>query len=298
MREPQNPVYYFPAKRHEAANLVIIRSLEGLFHKSYLSANFFMTKIITYNVNGIRAAIKKGLVEWIQAADPDILCIQETKAQPEQIPVMDFALAGYKTYIHSAKKKGYSGVAILAKKEPDHVETGMGIESYDDEGRFIRADYGDVSVVSVYHPSGSRSDHRQEFKMKWLDDFQDYVSALRKTRPKLIISGDYNICHEAIDIHDPIRNATVSGFLPEEREWMSGFIETGFIDSFRYLNKEPHNYSWWSYRANARSNNKGWRIDYNLVTENMKDQIERVAILNRAMHSDHCPVLVEMNFEL
>jgi exodeoxyribonuclease-3 len=257
-----------------------------------------MTRIISYNVNGIRAAIKKGFMDWLEAANPDIVCLQETKAQPDQIPVFEFATMGYKTYIHSAQKKGYSGVAILTKKDPDHFESGTGIERYDQEGRFLRLDFGNISVVSVYHPSGSSGDERQAFKMQWLSDFQDYVTELRKTRIKLIICGDYNICHEAIDIHDPVRNKTVSGFLPEEREWMTGFLETGFIDSFRYLNKEPHNYSWWSYRANARANNKGWRIDYNMVTDNMKDKIKRVAILSQAMHSDHCPVLVEMDIQL
>ena len=234
-------------------------------------------------------------MEWLVAADPDIVCIQETKAQPDQIPVVELEMFGYKTYMHSAVKKGYSGVAILSKKEPDHVEIGIGIPKYDNEGRFIRADYGDISVVSVYHPSGSSGEERLAFKMQWLDDFQDYVSDLRKERQKLIISGDYNICHEAIDIHDPIRNKTVSGFLPEERAWMSGFMETGFVDSFRHLNKEPHHYSWWSYRANARANNKGWRIDYNMVTDNIADRITRVAILPQAMHSDHCPVLLEIS---
>ena len=252
--------------------------------------------IITYNVNGIRAAVKKDFIGWLEAASPDVVCIQETKAQGEQIPAFDFEAIGYKTYSFSAVKKGYSGVAILSKEEPDHVEYGMGIEKYDFEGRFIRADYGDVSVVSVYHPSGSSGDLRQEFKMQWLNDFQDYVEELKKARPKLIICGDYNICHEAIDIHDPIRNKKTSGFLPEERAWVTGFLETGFIDSFRHLNKEPHNYSWWSYRANARNNNKGWRIDYNMVTKNMEDNIKRVAILPQAKHSDHCPVLLEIDF--
>lgn len=255
-----------------------------------------MTRIITYNVNGIRAAVGKGLMEWIESAAPDILCLQETKAQPDQIPVMEFEMAGYKTYAYSAKKKGYSGVAILTKKEPDHIEYGMGIENYDDEGRFLRADYGDISVVSVYHPSGSSGDERQDFKMIWLSDFQNYVEELKKTRPKLIISGDYNICHKPIDIHDPIGNKNSSGFLPEEREWMSSFLGNGFIDSFRLLNQEPHQYTWWSFRANARANNKGWRIDYNMVTENLKDKIKRVAILPQAKHSDHCPVLLEMDF--
>jgi len=257
-----------------------------------------MTRIITYNVNGIRAAVRKGLPEWIQVAQPDVLCIQETKAQPDQIPVFDFELLGYKTYAHSAIKKGYSGVAILTKKEPDHVQAGLGIKKYDSEGRFIRADFGDISIVSVYHPSGSSGDERQAFKMEWLYDFQNYISELRKERPNLIVSGDYNICHKPIDIHDPVRNASVSGFLPEEREWMSGFLETGFTDSFRYLNPEPHQYSWWSYRANARANNKGWRIDYNMVTNGLANKIGRVAILSQAMHSDHCPVLLEMDLDI
>ena len=253
-----------------------------------------MTRIITYNVNGIRAAIKKGLLEWISAADPDMLCIQETKAQPDQIPVVELEMMGYKSLIHSAKKKGYSGVAVLTKKDPDHVEVGMGIQKYDDEGRFLRLDFGDLSVVSVYHPSGSSGEERQAFKMEWLKDFQDYVTDLKKTRPKLVISGDYNICHQAIDIHDPVRNAKISGFLPEEREWMAGFLDSGFVDSFRHLNKEPHNYTWWSYRANARTNNKGWRIDYHMVTENLRDRISRVSILPLAKHSDHCPAILEL----
>jgi len=257
-----------------------------------------MTRIITYNVNGIRAAVRKGLPEWIQVTQPDVLCIQETKAQPDQIPVFDFELLGYKTYAHSAIKKGYSGVAILSKKEPDHIQAGLGIQKYDSEGRFIRADFGDISIVSVYHPSGSSGDERQTFKMEWLYDFQNYISELRKERPNLIVSGDYNICHKPIDIHDPVRNASVSGFLPEEREWMSGFLETGFTDSFRYLNPDPHQYSWWSYRANARANNKGWRIDYNMVTNGLANKIGRVAILSQAMHSDHCPVLLEMDLDL
>ena len=251
-------------------------------------------RIITYNVNGIRAAIRKGFMDWLQAADPDILCLQETKAQPDQIPLVELEMLGYRSFVHSARKKGYSGVALLSKAEPDHVQIGMGIPGYDDEGRFILADFGALSVASVYHPSGSSGEERQAFKMQWLADFHEYVLELKKNRPQLVISGDYNICHRPIDIHDPVRNATVSGFLPEEREWMSGFLENGFIDSFRHLNSEPHQYSWWSYRANARANNKGWRIDYNMVTQNLAGRIKRVAILSRADHSDHCPVLLEL----
>lgn len=252
-------------------------------------------KIITYNVNGIRAAVKKGFLDWLREENPDVICIQETKAQAEQIPVFEFTELGYHSYIVSAQKKGYSGVAILTKQEPDHVEYGMGIDKYDDEGRFIRADFGDLSVVSVYHPSGSSGDLRQEFKMQWLEDYTHYINELKKTRPKLILSGDYNICHEAIDIHNPKGNAKSSGFLPEEREWMTQFLATGFIDSFRFLNKEAHHYTWWSYRANARANNKGWRLDYHMVSKNMKNQIQKVGIIPEAKHSDHCPSYVEIN---
>mgnify|MGYP005840759849 CR=1 FL=1 len=255
-----------------------------------------MKKIISYNVNGIRAAMKKGFLDWLTATNPDIVCIQETKAQGEQIPIFDFEAAGYKTYLVSAVKKGYSGVAILTKQEPDKVVYGMGVQKYDDEGRFIRADYGDVSVVSVYHPSGSSGDARQAFKMQWLADFQKYIDELKKERPKLIISGDYNICHKPIDIHDPIRNAKSSGFLPEEREWIGNFIDSGFVDSFRAFNPDPHHYSWWSYRANARANNKGWRIDYHMVSENLKDKMTRALILPEAKQSDHCPIVLEIDF--
>lgn len=250
-------------------------------------------KIISYNVNGIRAAVKKGLMEWLDAANPDVLCLQETKAQPDQIDHELIRDTGYHGYYHSAQKKGYSGVAILCKEQPDHVEIGCGIDYIDFEGRVIRADFGDVSVMSVYIPSGTNID-RQGLKMQFLEDFQNYINELKKERPNLIVCGDYNICHRAIDIHDPVRNANSSGFLPEEREWVSGFIESGFIDSFRYFNQEPHNYSWWSYRANARNNNKGWRIDYNMVTTPLEDRLRRATILPEAKHSDHCPVLVEL----
>ncbi|WP_417600185.1 exodeoxyribonuclease III [Owenweeksia hongkongensis] len=251
-------------------------------------------KVISYNVNGIRAAVKKGLMEWLQAANPDVLCLQETKAQPEQIDHELIKETGYHGYYHSAQKKGYSGVAILTKTQPDHVEIGCGIEYIDLEGRIIRADYGNLSIMSVYIPSGTNM-LRQGLKMQFLADFQKYISELLKERPNLIVCGDYNICHKAIDIHNPIQNANSSGFLPEEREWVSGFIDSGFIDSFRYFNQEPHNYSWWSYRANARNNNKGWRIDYNMASAPLESHLKRAAILPEAKHSDHCPVLLELD---
>ena len=253
-------------------------------------------KIITYNVNGIRAAIQKGLLTWIEQASPDILLLQETKAQPEQLPLFDFEMLGYRNFWYCARKKGYSGVAILTRYAPDKVITGMGIEIYDAEGRFLRADFGDVSVISVYHPSGTSGQDRQAFKMKWLKDFYDFIKGLKLNRPNLIISGDYNICHKEIDIHDPKQHTKMSGFLPEERQWMTLFLESGFLDSFRYFNKEPDQYTWWSYLSNARARNLGWRIDYNLVSTSLEKRMKRAAILPDAKHSDHCPVILEIDF--
>jgi exodeoxyribonuclease-3 len=253
-----------------------------------------MAVIVTYNVNGIRAAMTKGFVEWLKATDPDVVCLQEVKAEKEQIDPSIFEEAGYKLYWHSAKKKGYSGVAILSKMEPDHVEIGCGIQKYDDEGRVIRADFGDVSVMSVYMPSGSSGDERQSFKMEWLSDFQNYIDGLKKQKPNLVICGDYNICHKAIDIHNPKSNANTSGFLPEERDWMEKFINNGFVDAFRHFNDDPHHYTWWSFRANARNKNLGWRIDYGMVTDTLKGKLKRSVILPQAKHSDHCPVLLEV----
>jgi exodeoxyribonuclease-3 len=252
-------------------------------------------KIISYNVNGIRAAINKGFLDWLKQANPDIICLQEIKAVEEQIPTDAIAEAGYLyQYYFSAEKKGYSGVAILSKTKPKHVEYGTGILYMDAEGRNLRADFEDFSVMSLYLPSGTNIE-RLGHKFQYMDDFRIYVDNLKKDIPNLIICGDYNICHQAIDIHDPIRNATVSGFLPEERAWLDAFIKSGFIDSFRHFNKEPHNYSWWSYRANARNNNKGWRIDYHLVNEPMKSRMKKALILPEAKHSDHCPIVLEIN---
>ncbi|MDR0368714.1 MAG: exodeoxyribonuclease III [Bacteroidales bacterium] len=251
-------------------------------------------KIITYNVNGIRSATGKGLIDWLQEANPDVLCLQELKAQEDQIPVLDFRQIGYHCYSYPAKKKGYSGVAILTKQPPTELVYGMNMPIYDDEGRFLRADFGDLSIVSVYHPSGSSGDERQQFKMQWLDFFYNYVHELLKTRPKLILCGDYNICHKAIDIHDPVRNAKNSGFLPEEREWIEKFINSGFIDTFRYFNHEPHQYTWWSFRGSARAKNLGWRIDYNMASLSLQNALQRSVILSSVPFSDHCPVLLEI----
>lgn len=251
-------------------------------------------KIASYNVNGIRAALKKGFIEWLQSVGPDVICLQETKAMKEQVDVTLFEAAGYRHhYWFSAQKKGYSGVALLCKREPDHVAYGTGIDYMDFEGRNIRADFGDISVMSMYLPSGTNMD-RLEFKLKYMADFQKYANELRKERENLIVCGDYNICHEAIDIHNPTGLKNVSGFLPVEREWIGNFIKSGFIDSFRHFNPEPHNYTWWSYRANARNNNKGWRLDYGMVNDSLKNRLKRSVILTEAKHSDHCPILLEV----
>ncbi len=251
-------------------------------------------KIISYNVNGIRAAITKGFIEWLQSANPDVICLQEIKATEDQIPTEEITAAGYPyQYYFSAQKKGYSGVAVLCKTKPNNVVFGTGLESMDFEGRNLRVDYDNLSVMSMYLPSGTNND-RLGYKFKYMDDIQEYIVNLRKEIPHLVICGDYNICHEAIDIHNPKGNVKTSGFLPEERSWLDGFMKTGMVDSFRHLNKDPHHYTWWSYRANARNNNKGWRIDYCLVTEQLIDNIKRALILPEAKHSDHCPILVEI----
>lgn len=251
-------------------------------------------KIISYNVNGIRAAINKGFMDWVKGANPDVICLQEIKAMKEQLNLSLFEEAGYiYNYWFSAQKKGYSGVAILSKTEPKHVEYGTGIESMDFEGRNIRADFDGVSVMSLYLPSGT-NDARLNHKLEYMDMFQSYINTLKKDIPELIICGDYNICHEEMDIHNP-KMKGVSGFLPVEREWMGSFIDSGFIDSFRFLNPELQQYSWWSYRANSRANNKGWRLDYAMVSEPLQENIKRAVILTAAVHSDHCPILLEID---
>lgn len=252
-------------------------------------------KIVTYNVNGIRAALKKDWVGWLKMVNPDVVCLQEIKATPDQVPeIAFFEQMGYEHYWYPAQKKGYSGTAILTKVTPKHVEYGCGHEDYDFEGRIIRADFDTVSVMSTYFPSGTTGDVRQTFKYRFLDDFQLYADKLIKEHSNLVVCGDFNICHRAIDIHNPKSNANTSGFLPEEREWMENFINSGFIDTFRHLNADPHHYTWWSYRAGSRGKNLGWRIDYNMASAGLKDRIVAANILNDAVHSDHCPVLLEL----
>ena len=251
-------------------------------------------KIISYNVNGIRSALSKNFTEWLQRENPEVLCLQETKAQPDQIDTLLFAKLGYTSYIHSAEKKGYSGVAILSRIAPDNVVIGMQHEGFDSEGRVIRADFGDLSVVCVYIPSGSSGEIRQALKMEFLKAFAPFINDLRKTRPNIVVCGDYNICHKPIDINHPERQKGVSGFLPEEREWLDQYEASGMVDSFRVFDQRPEQYSWWSFLGGARSRNAGWRIDYHWVSESLREQLKSAAILSEAVHSDHCPVMVEL----
>ncbi len=248
-----------------------------------------MIKIISYNINGIRAALRKNLLNWIKNFDPDIVCFQEIKANEDQFDKSLFSDLGYYNYWFSAQKKGYSGVGIITKIKPENVIYGTGIDYMDFEGRNLRVDFKNFSVMSLYLPSGTNI-NRLNFKFQYMDDFKKYINNLKSKVPNLIVGGDFNICHKAIDIHDPIRNAKVSGFLPEERDWIDNFIKDGFVDSFRIFNNSPHNYSWWSYRANSRNNNKGWRIDYLLAVEKLKKNITQSYILNDVVHSDHCPI--------
>jgi exodeoxyribonuclease-3 len=251
-------------------------------------------KIISYNVNGIRSAISKGFVDWLKLTAPDVICLQEMKIHKDDFDAKPFEAQGYHCYMFDAVKKGYSGVGIFTKIKPDRVEAGMGLKQYDDEGRMLRIDIGDLSILSVYFPSGTTGDERQAVKMKFLDDVYGYLHNLAKTRSQLVVTGDYNIANHPIDIHNPVANKDTSGFKPEEREWMTKYLDSGFIDTFRYFNKNPHQYSWWSFRANARANNKGWRIDYIAVTKNLEKNLVEASIMMDVIHSDHAPVYCKL----
>ena len=236
-------------------------------------------KIISYNVNGIRSAMNKGFADWLKQAAPDVICLQEMKVHKDDFDAKPFEALGYHCYMFDAAKKGYSGVGIFSKIKPDHIEVGMGLKQYDDEGRMLRIDIGDLSILSVYFPSGTTGDERQAVKMKFLDDVFNYLHKLSKKRTKLVVTGDYNIANHPIDIHNPVANKDTSGF----------------IDTFRYFHKNAaHEYSWWSFRANSRNNNKGWRIDYIAVTKNLEKNLVEASIMQNAMHSDHAPVYLKL----
>ncbi len=254
-------------------------------------------KIISYNVNGIRAAIKKGFLDWLKTHPADVICIQENKAQQTDVAAKDFNDLGYKDYWFCAQKKGYSGVTVFSKTEPDHVQCGTGHQVSDDEGRVLQLDFGAIRIINAYFPSGTTGDVRQTYKYTWLTDFFEYIQQLRKTHPNLILCGDYNIAHKEIDLHSPKTNKQTSGFLPEERAWMDNLYNSGWVDTFRHIHPETaHRYSWWSQRfPNVRLQNKGWRIDYISVTESLKPYIKNAEIYPDIKHSDHCPVYAEID---
>ncbi len=251
-------------------------------------------KLISYNVNGIRSAMNKGFVQWLREENPDVIGLQEIKAQEKDVDAAVFQDMGYELFWFPAVKRGYSGVAIFSKIKPKSIKYGMNLDRYDDEGRMIQADFEGFSFISSYFPSGTTGDARQTFKYGFLDDIFGYMQDIRRENPRLILSGDYNICHKAIDIHNPISNKNSSGFLPEERAWMDKFTESGFIDTFRHFNPNPHQYSWWSYRANSRAKNLGWRIDYHMATGELQNRLKSAVILPNIMHSDHCPIMLEI----
>ena len=253
-------------------------------------------RIISYNVNGIRAAIKKGFIDWLSTNPADIICLQETKATKEDVDYASIEALGYETFWFSAQKKGYSGVAVFTKVKPTNVVYGSGITQSDIEGRVIRVEFGEITLINAYYPSGTSGDERQTYKYQWLKEFNDYLEALKETRPKLIVTGDYNIANYAIDIHDPKGNKNSSGFLPAEREWLTQFYKNGWTDSFRYLNPDTNEaYTWWSQRfPTVRLQNKGWRIDYISVTDNLKERIKEATIYSDVKHSDHCPIYLEL----
>src|SRR4026208_163604 len=252
-------------------------------------------RIVSYNINGIRSALNKGLLEWLKTNPADIVCLQETKAAKENVDHSLFNNIGYEDYWFSAQKKGYSGVVVFTKIKPDRIEYGTGHKVSDDEGRVIQMDFGDIRLINAYFPSGTSGDERQSFKYVWLDEFFVYLDKLKKKFPNLVLCGDYNIAHKEIDIHDPKGNKNSSGFLPAEREWLTKFFNDGWIDTFREFHPEPHRYSWWSQRfPTVRLQNKGWRIDYINVTEKLKSSLKDDDIFPDIKHSDHCPVYLEI----
>lgn len=253
-------------------------------------------RIVSYNVNGIRAALKKGLLDWLKTDPADIICFQELKALESDIDTSLFKELGYHTYWYSAEKKGYSGVGVLTKIVPQYVQKGNGVLQSDAEGRVIRLDFEKFVLINAYFPSGTSGDIRQTYKYQWLDEFQEYINLLRKDHPNIVVTGDYNIAHTEIDIHDPKGNKKSSGFLPEERAWMDRYIGAGMVDSFRYLHpEEKGRYSWWSQRfPSVRLNNKGWRIDYITVSEPLSKDIIASDIYPDIKQSDHCPIYLEL----
>ena len=251
-------------------------------------------KIISYNVNGIRAAIKRGLVDWLAEAQPDVLCLQETKARPEQVDTTDFEKLGYSLYWESAEKKGYSGVAIFTKEEPIKVEMGFGIEKFDCEGRVVMVEFKEFMLFNVYFPNGKKDNERLNYKLEFYEAFLKHIEKFKKKGKKIIFCGDVNTAHKPIDLARPEANEKVSGFLPIEREWIDRVVEHGYIDTLREFHKEPDLYTWWDLKTRARDRNVGWRIDYFFIQKELRKYLEDASIMPEAMGSDHCPCKIDL----
>ncbi|KOA20254.1 exodeoxyribonuclease [Clostridium homopropionicum DSM 5847] len=249
-------------------------------------------KVYSWNVNGLRAIEKKGFIQWIYDEKPDILCIQESKIQLDQIDEKFKSIKGYKAYFSCAEKKGYSGVATFTKEEPIAIQYGIGIEKFDKEGRILICEYKDFILFNIYFPNGQKDEERLKYKLDFYEALFNYCDGLKNEGKKLLICGDYNTAHKEIDLKNPKANSKTSGFLPIEREWMDNIINRGYFDTFRYFHPDEIKYSWWTYRFNARENNAGWRIDYHFVSENMIGDVIDSEILNEVTGSDHCPVVL------
>lgn len=253
-------------------------------------------KLVTWNVNGIRACQKKGFLDFIERENPEILCIQETKAHTEQLDETLINPMTYDSFWTSAStRNGYSGVATYTTLPVENVEHGIGIKKFDDEGRFVITQIHDILLYNVYFPNGSAREERHHYKQEFLKKFLRHLMKQLAAGKKVIVVGDYNVAHQEVDVYDPVRLSKVSGFLPEEREWFSQFLDAGFIDTFRHFHPDAkERFSWWSYREMARPANRGWRIDYICVSENLKSQIKSADIWDQQMGSDHCPVVIEL----
>ncbi len=253
-------------------------------------------KIISWNVNGIRAVIKKGFIEWLEKENPDILCVQETKAWKEQLDDSILNIGNYQSYFAQGIKKGYSGVAIYTKQNPIQVKIGLGEEKFDNEGRTLIAEYEDFVLYNIYYPNGKRDNTRLQYKLDFYETFQKSAEQMLANGKKIIICGDVNTAHKEIDLARPKENQNVSGFLKIERDWIDRFLSAGFIDTLRMFNQNPEIYTWWDQVTRARERNVGWRIDYFFISENLKNNIKNAFTLPEIMGSDHCPVGIDIQF--
>lgn len=254
-------------------------------------------KFLCWNVNGIRAVMKRGFLDWLAGEAPDILCLQETKASPADLPQELLNPLGYHTYWNYPEKKGYAGVATITREKPLKVLNGFGLSEFDKEGRVIISEYPGFTLFNIYFPNGKQSPERLKFKMDFYNAFLDYIEPLRKEGKNLIICGDVNTAHKEIDLARPKENSKISGFLPDERAWLDKLVACGYIDTFRYFNQESEQYTWWDVKSRARERNVGWRIDYFFVTENLKSQLVKASIMPEVTGSDHCPIVLVVRIQ-